>query len=94
MTTGSVGSGAYSSNAFGTVAPSTTGYTNICEPMSSWKLRESMKSTNCLAPASLRAPASTPAYSTCWKQSASMLAVGGGACGSSANMTSAAGLVE
>ncbi len=52
-----------------------------------------MKSISSLAPAGLRAPRSTPAYSICLKQLSSITAVGASLSGFVAKITSAAGLV-
>jgi hypothetical protein len=63
----------------GSVAPLTTGNTNICSGMSSWKRVERRKSTNFRASASWRVPRRTPASSICRKHVPSLTPVGASA---------------
>src|SRR3954454_14861738 len=68
MAKGCSGRGANCAQSGGNAAPASTGKTYIEPGSASWNVRVSMKSISASAPFGLAAPASTPAYSTCWKQ--------------------------
>src|SRR2546423_3335112 len=80
-------------NTSGNAASTRTGYTNICNGMSSWNGFDNMKSMNWWAASACDVPFSTPTNSTCLKQLSSTTPTAVVSFGGCAKATSAGGLV-